>query len=92
MRRTETGLIDERDDVTFVNARIKIGIQLGDGSRNLRAYLDGDHRVDGAGGFDDIINLAVLYASVVVGGALLIVYAISMIIAPSPPGDAAPPE
>jgi len=38
------------------------------------------------------INLAVLYASVVVGGALLIIYAISMIIAPPPPGEAAPPE
>src|SRR5215813_6385805 len=31
------------------------------------------------------INLAVLYASVVVGGALLVVYAISMIVAPPPP-------
>ncbi len=31
------------------------------------------------------INLAVLYASVVVGGALLVVYAVSMIVAPSPP-------
>ena len=30
------------------------------------------------------INLAVLYASVVVGGALLVVYAISMIVAPPP--------
>jgi TRAP-type C4-dicarboxylate transport system permease small subunit len=33
------------------------------------------------------INLAVLYASVVAGGALLVVYAISMIVAPSPPRD-----
>jgi TRAP-type C4-dicarboxylate transport system permease small subunit len=33
------------------------------------------------------INLAVLYASVVVGGALLVVYAISMIVAPPPPHD-----
>lgn len=33
------------------------------------------------------INLAVLYASVVVGGALLVVYAISMIVAPAPPHD-----
>jgi len=31
------------------------------------------------------INLAVLYASVVVGGILLVVYAVSMIVAPSPP-------
>jgi TRAP-type C4-dicarboxylate transport system permease small subunit len=31
------------------------------------------------------INLAVLYASVVAGGALLVVYAISMIVAPPPP-------
>jgi TRAP-type C4-dicarboxylate transport system permease small subunit len=31
------------------------------------------------------LNLAVLYASVVVGGVLLVVYAISMIVAPSPP-------
>ena len=30
------------------------------------------------------INLAVLYASAVVGGALLVVYAISMIVAPPP--------
>ena len=30
------------------------------------------------------INLAVLYASVVMGGALLVVYAISMIVAPPP--------
>ena len=30
------------------------------------------------------INLAVLYASVVVGGALLVVYALSMIVAPPP--------
>jgi TRAP-type C4-dicarboxylate transport system permease small subunit len=30
------------------------------------------------------INLAVLYASVVVGGALLVVYALSMILAPPP--------
>ena len=30
------------------------------------------------------INLAVLYASVVVGGALLVIYAISMIVAPPP--------
>lgn len=33
------------------------------------------------------INLAVLYASVVVGGALLVVYAISMIVVPAPPHD-----
>ena len=33
------------------------------------------------------INLAVLYASVVVGGALLVVYAVSMIIAPPPRTD-----
>ena len=33
------------------------------------------------------INLAVLYASVVVGGALLVVYAISMIVAPPPPHE-----
>ncbi len=33
------------------------------------------------------INLAVLYASVVVGGGLLVVYAISMIVAPPPPHD-----
>ena len=31
------------------------------------------------------INLAVLYASVVVGGTLLAVYAVSMIVAPPPP-------
>jgi TRAP-type C4-dicarboxylate transport system permease small subunit len=31
------------------------------------------------------INLAVLYASVVVGGTLLVVYALSMIVAPPPP-------
>jgi TRAP-type C4-dicarboxylate transport system permease small subunit len=30
------------------------------------------------------INLAVLYASVVAGGILLVVYAISMIVAPPP--------
>jgi TRAP-type C4-dicarboxylate transport system permease small subunit len=30
------------------------------------------------------INIAVLYASVVVGGALLVVYALSMIVAPPP--------
>ena len=30
------------------------------------------------------INLAVLYASVVAGGALLVVYAVSMIVAPPP--------
>ncbi|MBV8393065.1 MAG: TRAP transporter small permease subunit [Alphaproteobacteria bacterium] len=35
------------------------------------------------------INLAVLYASVVVGGALLVVYAISMIVSP-PPADHLP--
>jgi TRAP-type C4-dicarboxylate transport system permease small subunit len=35
------------------------------------------------------INLAVLYASAVVGGALLVVYAVSMIVAPPPPTDAA---
>ena len=34
------------------------------------------------------INLAVLYASVVVGGVLLVVYAISMIVAPPPPTHA----
>lgn len=33
------------------------------------------------------INLAVLYASCVVGGALLIVYALSMIVAPPPESD-----
>ena len=33
------------------------------------------------------INLAVLYASVVVGGALLVVYAMSMIVAPPPRTD-----
>jgi TRAP-type C4-dicarboxylate transport system permease small subunit len=37
------------------------------------------------------INLAVLYASVVTGGALLVVYAVSMIVAP-PPTSAAPKE
>jgi TRAP-type C4-dicarboxylate transport system permease small subunit len=31
------------------------------------------------------INLSLLYASAAVGGALLVVYALSMIIAPSPP-------
>ncbi len=31
------------------------------------------------------INLAVLYASVVVGGILLVIYAISMIVSPPPP-------
>ena len=31
------------------------------------------------------INLAVLYASAVVGGILLAIYAISMIVAPPPP-------
>ena len=31
------------------------------------------------------INLAVLYASVVTGGVLLVIYAISMIVAPPPP-------
>jgi TRAP-type C4-dicarboxylate transport system permease small subunit len=30
------------------------------------------------------INLAVLYASVVVGGVLLVIYALSMIISPPP--------
>ena len=35
------------------------------------------------------INLALLYASVVVGGALLVVYAISMIVAPPPATDGA---
>jgi len=35
------------------------------------------------------INLALLYASVVVGGALLVVYAISMIVAPPPTTDSA---
>ena len=34
------------------------------------------------------INLAWLYASAVVGGILIVIYAISMIIAPSPDGDA----
>ena len=33
------------------------------------------------------INLAVLYASCVVGGALLVLYAISMIVAPPPDGE-----
>jgi TRAP-type C4-dicarboxylate transport system permease small subunit len=33
------------------------------------------------------INLAVLYASCVVGGALLVVYAISMIVAPPPESE-----
>jgi TRAP-type C4-dicarboxylate transport system permease small subunit len=33
------------------------------------------------------INLALLYASVVVGGALLVVYAISMIVAPPAPAE-----
>jgi TRAP-type C4-dicarboxylate transport system permease small subunit len=37
------------------------------------------------------INLAVLYASVVAGGALLVVYAISMIVAPPPPAPALTP-
>ena len=31
------------------------------------------------------INLALLYASVVAGGALLVIYALSMIVAPPPP-------
>ena len=35
------------------------------------------------------INLAVLYASAAVGGALLVVYAVSMIIAPTPDIDMA---
>ena len=35
------------------------------------------------------INLALLYASVVVGGTLLVVYAISMIVAPPPTTDSA---
>ena len=37
------------------------------------------------------INLAVLYASAVVGGLLLVVYAISMIVAPPPRDDAIVP-
>jgi len=35
------------------------------------------------------LNLALLYASVVVGGALLVVYAVSMIVAPPPRTDGA---
>ncbi len=35
------------------------------------------------------INLAVLYASVVAGGSLLVVYAVSMIVAPPPKTDGA---
>ena len=35
------------------------------------------------------LNLAILYASVVVGGVLLVVYAVSMIIAPPPASDSA---
>ena len=35
------------------------------------------------------INLAVLYASVVAGGALLVIYAVSMIVAPPPTPDGA---
>ena len=35
------------------------------------------------------INLAILYASVVAGGSLLVVYAVSMIIAPPPTTDGA---
>jgi TRAP-type C4-dicarboxylate transport system permease small subunit len=38
------------------------------------------------------INLAVLYASVVVGGGLLVVYAVSMIVAPPPPHEEIVPE
>ncbi|HTR83599.1 MAG TPA: TRAP transporter small permease subunit [Reyranella sp.] len=38
------------------------------------------------------INLAVLYASVVAGGALLVVYAVSMIVAPPPVSEPLPPE
>jgi TRAP-type C4-dicarboxylate transport system permease small subunit len=38
------------------------------------------------------INLAMLYASVVAGGVLLVVYAISMIVAPPPGRDAGPLE
>ncbi len=37
------------------------------------------------------INLAVLYGSVVAGGILLVVYAISMIVAPPPPDSQAVP-
>jgi TRAP-type C4-dicarboxylate transport system permease small subunit len=33
------------------------------------------------------INLSVLYASVVAGGALLVVYALSMIVDPPPPSE-----
>ena len=53
--------IDERHDVTFVNARIEIGIQLGDGSGNLRSDLDGDHRVDRSGRLDHVVNLAAFH-------------------------------
>ena len=35
------------------------------------------------------LNLAILYASVVVGGVLLVIYALSMIIAPPPATDSA---
>ena len=35
------------------------------------------------------INLAILYASVVVGGSLLVIYAVSMIVAPPPRTDSA---
>jgi TRAP-type C4-dicarboxylate transport system permease small subunit len=37
------------------------------------------------------INLAVLYASSVVGGVLLVIYAVSMIVAPPPPDTATVP-
>src|SRR6267143_3997199 len=55
--------INEGDDVPFVYARIKIGVKLRNGSRNLRSYLNGDYRIDRSSGFDYISDLAALNLS-----------------------------
>ena len=40
--------------------RVEVNVKLGNRTRNLRADLHSDHRVDCSGGFDDLLYFTVL--------------------------------
>src|SRR5207302_1979291 len=49
--------INKGNNVSLVDARIKINIKFCDGPRHLRSYLDRDYGVDGSSGFHYVMDV-----------------------------------
>ena len=60
-RSLEQRGIDQRDEVPLVHPGIKVHKKFRDGSGDLRAHLHGDDRVDGSGGFHDVVDIAPIH-------------------------------